>query len=129
GGIRREVPGSDGLPGAGRLRGQEHARKPGGRVQWSGTARRGDPRDMAKAGLPESQSPFDASSHPPEKPLKPVPRSGSESLLAGGPAERGATPGEGVEGDERDACVTLPRTAKTNAGSPAGREPGATEAS
>lgn len=28
GGTRREVPGSDGLPGAERLRGQEHARKP-----------------------------------------------------------------------------------------------------
>jgi hypothetical protein len=54
GGIRREVPGSNGLPGSERLRGQQHARKPGGRVQWSGTARRGDPRDMARAGLPEA---------------------------------------------------------------------------
>jgi Transposase DDE domain len=54
GGIRREVPGSNGLPESERLRGQQHARKPGGRVQWSGTARRGDPRDMAKAGLPEA---------------------------------------------------------------------------
>src|SRR4051794_35708429 len=33
----------------------------------------GDPRDMAKAGLPEAQSPEDASSHPPERRLKPVP--------------------------------------------------------
>jgi hypothetical protein len=82
GGTRREVPGSNGLPGSERLRGQEHARKPGGRVQWSGTARRGDPRDMAKAGLPEAQSPVDASSHPPERPLKPVPCSASESLVA-----------------------------------------------
>src|SRR2546421_10483311 len=32
-----------------------------------------DPRDMAKAGLPEAQSPDDASSHPPERRLKPVP--------------------------------------------------------
>jgi transposase len=32
GGIRREVPGSNGLPGSERLRGQQHARKPGGRV-------------------------------------------------------------------------------------------------
>jgi hypothetical protein len=84
---------------------------------------------MAKAGLPESQSPVDASSHLPERPLKPVPCSASESMVAGAPPERGATPSEGVEGDERDAYVTLPRTAKTNAGSPAGREPGATEAS
>jgi hypothetical protein len=67
GGTRREVPGLDGLPGAERLRGQEHARKPGGRVQWSGTARRGDPRDMAKAGLPESQPPGGVRSPPPER--------------------------------------------------------------
>ncbi len=129
GGTRMEVLGSNGLPGTERLRGQEHARKPGGWVQWSGTARRGDPRDRAKAGLPESQSPVDASSHLPERPLKPVPCSASESMVAGAPPERGATPSEGVEGDERDAYVTLLRTAKTNAGSPAGCEPGATEAS
>lgn len=54
GGTWREVPGSNGLPEAERLRGQEHASQPGGRVQWSGTARRGDPRDMAKAELPEA---------------------------------------------------------------------------
>ena len=33
----------------------------------------GDPRDMAKARLPESQSPEDAMVHPPERRLKPVP--------------------------------------------------------
>ena len=33
----------------------------------------GDPRDMAKAGLPESQSPEEESSPPPERHLKPVP--------------------------------------------------------
>ena len=33
----------------------------------------GDPRDMAKAGLPEPQSPEDESSHPPERRPKPVP--------------------------------------------------------
>jgi len=123
GGTRREVPGSNGLPGSERLRGQQHARKPGGGVQWSGTACRGDPRDMAKAGLPESQSPVDASSHPPERLLKPVSCSASESKVAGAPPERGATPSEGVQGDEWGAYVTLTRTAKTNAGSPAGREP------
>ena len=37
----------------------------------------GDPRDMAKAGLPEAQSPEDASRHPPERRLKPVPRPAS----------------------------------------------------
>ena len=123
GGIRREVPGSNGLPGSERLRGQQHARKPGGRAQRSGAVRRGDPRDMAKAGLPESQSPVDASSHPPERPLKPVPRSAPDSRVAGAPPERGTTPSEGVEGDEWDAYVTLLRTTGTNAGSPAGREP------
>jgi len=29
----------------------------------------GDPRDMAKVGLPETQPPEDASSHPPERHL------------------------------------------------------------
>jgi hypothetical protein len=38
------------------------------------------------------------------------------------PPERGATPSEGVEGDEWAAYVTLPRTTGTNAGSPMGRE-------
>jgi hypothetical protein len=33
----------------------------------------GDPRDMAKAELPESQSPEDESSHPSERRLKPMP--------------------------------------------------------
>src|ERR1039457_6168405 len=39
---------------------------------WSSAL--GDPRDMAKAGLPETQSPGDATSHPPERRLKPAPR-------------------------------------------------------
>ena len=72
GGTRREVPGSDGLPDAERLMGQEHARKPEAVPNVRGGAL-GDPRDMAKAGLPESQSPEDGSSHPPERRLKPVP--------------------------------------------------------
>jgi hypothetical protein len=38
------------------------------------------------------------------------------------PPERGATPSEGVEGDEWAAYVTLSRTTGTNAGSPTGRE-------
>src|SRR4029450_8739894 len=36
-----------------------------------------DPRDMAKAGLPEAQSPDDACNHPPERRLKPAPRPAS----------------------------------------------------
>ena len=39
------------------------------------------------------------------------------------PSERGALPSEGNQGDEWAAYVTLGRTAATNAGSPAGREP------
>src|ERR1700674_2971751 len=34
-----------------------------------------------------------------------------------------AMPNEGIEGDEWGAYVTLGRTTRTNAGSPAGREP------
>ena len=52
-----------------------------------------------------------------------MPCSASDSRVADAPPERGATPSEGVEGDEWDAYVTLPRTTETNAGSPAGREP------
>src|SRR5436190_20373597 len=41
----------------------------GGRAQAYGAARREDPRDMAKAGLPESQSPEGVRSPPPERRL------------------------------------------------------------
>jgi hypothetical protein len=37
-----------------KVKGTRACQKPGGRAQWSGTARWGDPRDMAKAGLPEA---------------------------------------------------------------------------
>ena len=43
--------------------------------------------------------------------------------MADATPEHGATPSEGVQGDEWDAYVTLPRATETNAGSPAGREP------
>jgi hypothetical protein len=52
GGARREVSGSDGLPGTERIRGQEHARKATVVFRCRSGALR-DPRDMAKAGLPE----------------------------------------------------------------------------
>jgi SRSO17 transposase len=52
GGTRREVSGSDGLPGTERIRGQEHARKATVVFRCRSGALR-DPRDMAKAGLPE----------------------------------------------------------------------------
>ena len=61
GGTWREVPGSDGLPGCRKAKGTIACQLTGGHAQVSGVTRRGDPRDMAKAGLPESQSPADAS--------------------------------------------------------------------
>lgn len=72
GGTRREVLGSDGLPRPERERGQEHASKPRAVPRRMGSAV-GDPRDMAKAGLLEAQSPGDGSSHPPERRLTPAP--------------------------------------------------------
>jgi len=102
GGTRREVPGSDGLPDAERLRGQEHARKPeAGPSVRDGAL--GDPRDMAKAGLPESQSPEDGSSHPPERRLKPAPALLDVCEVVGQPPGTGAMPSEGIQGDEWDA--------------------------
>jgi hypothetical protein len=40
----------------------------------------------------------------------------------GQPPGRGTMPSEGIQGDEWDAYVTLSRTARTNMGSPTGRE-------
>ncbi len=39
------------------------------------------------------------------------------------PPGRGAMPSEGIQGDEWAAYVALIRTARTNVGSPVGREP------
>ena len=44
-----------------------------GRVQALGTVPWEGPRDMAKAGLPEAQSPVDGTSRPPERRLEPAP--------------------------------------------------------
>jgi len=41
---------------------------------------------------------------------------------SGHPLERGAMPSEGIEGGEWGAYVALLRTARTNMGSPTGRE-------
>ena len=60
GGTWREVPGSDGLPGLRKVKGTVACQKTSGRVQAYGSEALRDPRDMAKAGLPESQSPDDA---------------------------------------------------------------------
>lgn len=82
-----------------------------------------DPRDRAKAGLPESQSPGDGRSHPPEM----TPGAGAAPCSGfvpwpGQPPGRRAMPSEGIEGDEWDAYITLSRIARTNMGSPTGRE-------
>jgi hypothetical protein len=83
-----------------------------------------DPRDMAKAELPEAESPEDAKIRPPERHLLPAPRSAMPSFAwLSQPSGRGALPSEGNQGDESDAYVTLGRTTETNAGLPTGREP------
>ena len=83
-----------------------------------------DPRDMAKAGLPDIPIPRRRKGQSAGK----TPETGA--MLCGGivegspqPPERGALPSEGNQGDEWDAYVVLGRMTGTNAGSPAGREP------
>ena len=73
GGIGGLIPGSNGLPGIESFSGDrsmpENRRScPGG---WSDAP--GDPYDMAKAGLPASQSPVVSRSRPPESRLLPAP--------------------------------------------------------
>jgi hypothetical protein len=80
---RREVSGSDGLPGAERLRGQEHARKPATRsrrLRWCAERPRVIWRklDCLKPNLQEMQP-----SHPPERRLKPAPCSAMAMKQAG----------------------------------------------
>jgi hypothetical protein len=83
-----------------------------------------DPRDKAKAGLPEAQSPDDERERPPARHPTPTPCPATASRVRPSqPSGRGALPSEGNQGDEWDAYVTLGRTTATNAGSPTGREP------
>ena len=83
----------------------------------------GDPRDMAKAGLLEAQSPEDASSHPPERHLKPVPalswwsKSGRGNLRGAGRCPARAF--KEMSGAPTSRCYV--RT-ETNVGSPTGCE-------
>src|SRR5436190_17671348 len=77
----------------------------------------GDPRDMAKAGLPESQSPEDGSSHPSERHetgASPAARVENGRCNLRG---HGAMPSEGIQGDEWDAYVALGRMTRMNVGS------------
>ena len=83
-----------------------------------------DPRDMAKAELPDSpvsRRPNCGSAGKASE-TGATPCDGVESDPTQ-PSGRGALPNEGNQGDERDAYVTLGRTTGTNAGSPTGREP------
>ncbi|WP_204288890.1 transposase [Microbispora amethystogenes] len=94
----------------------------GGGASW-------DPRDMAKAGLPESQSPVDGRSHPSEIDARSRRRAlPGFSAMTWAPSERGAMPSEGIKGDEWDAYLTLSRTARTNMGRLRDASPMATEA-
>ena len=89
---------------------------------WSGAL--GDPRDMAKAGLLEAQSPEGASTRPPERRLKPAP-----SLAAGSQGVccnlqgRGRCPVRAFKEMSGPPTSRSIRTAETNVGSPVGREP------
>ena len=80
-----------------------------------------DPRDMAKAGLPDIPIPRRRKGQSAGK----TPETGA--MLCGGivegspqPPERGALPSEGNQGDEWDAYVVLGRMTGTNAGSTCG---------
>jgi hypothetical protein len=83
-----------------------------------------DPRDMAKAGLPEAQSPDDACSHPPERRLKPVPRS-APAWCQGRRNLRGVErcPVRAFKEMSGPPTSRSTRMTRTNAGSPKGREP------
>jgi hypothetical protein len=84
----------------------------------------GDPRDMAKAGLPDSPISRRRKVTVRRKDARyrrRALRRQRSAVVA--PSGRGALPSEGNHGDEWDAYVTLGRTTGTNVGSPAGREP------
>jgi hypothetical protein len=98
--------------------------KSDGQVQVLGLRRLRDPCDMAKAGLLKPQSPGDVN----EASVGMAPD--ADATPGAGIVERSAQPSgcrampnEGIQGDEWGAYVTLGRTTRTNAGSPAGREP------
>ena len=74
---RREVLGSDDLPGAERLRGQQHVSEPVAGSRRMGRCAGKTRAIWRKLDLPEAQSPDDETSHPPERRLKPVLRPAS----------------------------------------------------
>jgi hypothetical protein len=108
------------------LKGDGNNRMPAKRRSSSGV-RAGasrDPRDKAKAGLPD----IPISRRRKVTPAGKTPETGV--MPCGGiveglpqPPGRGALSSEGNQGDEWGAYVTLGRMTETNAGSPARREP------
>jgi hypothetical protein len=107
-------------------KGERNNRMPAKRRSGSGVRAEAsrDPRDMAKAALPDSP----ISSRRNLASAGKTPDAGAtfcdgNPSWPSQPSERGALPSEGNQGDERDAYVTLGRTTETNAGSPTGREP------
>ena len=125
--------GSLGLMAYRDLKGERDKRMPEKRRSspgvWGGASR--DPRDMAKAGLPDSPIPRRRKGQS----AGTTPETGA--MLCGGivegslqPPERGALPSEGDQGDEWDAYVVLGRMTGTNVGStPWGASLGVTECS
>jgi hypothetical protein len=96
----------------------------GCREDAEGTAVQG-PRDTAKPTLVESQSPAVEDAHPPTRRLRSgLPASDDSEFRHLNPPGRQATGNEPVQGDGRDAYVTLDTSsAKGNSGWPTGREP------
>jgi hypothetical protein len=100
--MRGVISGSDGLPESERTireNSMPENRRPCPGVRGGAP---GDPRDMAKVGLPETQPPEDASSHPPERHLKPAP-----VPAAGWSRTRGNPPGrrsDALSGHLRRRC-------------------------
>jgi hypothetical protein len=66
-----------------------------------------DPRNMVRAGLPEAQSPVDASRHPPERRLNRCRALRWRCGFAGATSGYRAMPSEGIQGDEWAAYVPL----------------------
>ena len=120
---RREVSGSDGLPGTERRMGTRACQLTGGQAQAFGMVRRGTRvswrrLDCLNPNLQRTQ--FTSIGTTPETDARLVL---TVLVRPGHPSRRGAMPSEGIEGDEWGAYHTLHRTTETNVGSPKGREP------
>jgi hypothetical protein len=72
--IRRRILGFAGLPRSERVSGDSSMPEDGGRREGVEGGPPLNPRDMAKAGLPEFQSPDGRCEDPSERRLKPMPR-------------------------------------------------------